>query len=139
MNLRNAPGRRGLSLTDPLVTVVIVVLLALAAMFLLRRMGNRSQLRLIVQRNLAALADSQTTHRNRYRTYASRIGPAWDSITARLVPDSGAIISITHADSTGWAAAGTHPGLGSRDACFIYGGDAAHDPRLTQAKEPRCY
>lgn len=139
MNLRIGRSRRGFSLQEPWVAVVIVVVLALAALVSLRRMGVESRVRIVVQRNLAMLADSQKEHHRRFGTWATRLGPAFDSASVRMIPDSGALITITRADSLGWTASGTHPRLsGRRSTCYIFGGGGDHDPRLKEPGKPLC-
>lgn len=140
MLLHPARGRRGFSLSDPWVAIVIVVVLAVGAFVMLRRMGVESKLRIIVQRNLAVLADSQQAHRRRFGRWAERLGPVNDSAAVRMIPDSGAVIVITRADSLGWTATGTHPRLnGRRSRCYIYGGGGPHEERLTKPNEPNCF
>ena len=140
MNLRIAGNRRGFSLQDPWLAVVAVVVLAAAAFVLLRALGVESRVRISVQRNLAVLADSQAAHKRRFGTWARRLGGEMDSASVRMIPDSGAIITITNADSAGWTASATHPALhGRRSTCYVFGGGAAHDPKLVKAGEPRCW
>ena len=125
---------------EPWVALVIVIVLALIALVVLRRVGRDSRARFAVERNLAMLADSQTVHRRRYGSYAARGGNLSDPTTVRILADSGAVLTITHADSIGWSASGTHPALHGRNStCYIYGGNVSHDPRLVKPAEPRCW
>lgn len=140
MNLRLAPGRRGFTTQEPWIPLVIVVLLAVIAFGTLKHLGRVSRVRFGVERDLAMLADAQTAHHHRYGSYASRIGSLADSGTVGMVADSGAVVTVTHGDSAGWSASGTHPALHGRNStCYIYAGNVAHDPRLVTPDEPRCW
>lgn len=126
--------------TEPWVAVVIVAVLALILLVVLRNIGVTSRRRLDVQRNLAMLADSQAEHKRRFGTFAAAMGGSWDSATVRLRPDSGTVITIERADSAGWIASATHPGLRGRNStCHIFGGVIAHDAKLLRAGDPRCW
>lgn len=136
-----ASGRRGFAISDPWVTVVIVAVLAVVAMVVLRRVGSESRHRVRVQRNLAVLADSQDAFKRRNAVFAPAFGSVSGPGVVAFVPDSGALVTITHADSLGWAATATHPALkGRQSTCYIYGGGTApHDPKLRRPNEPRCW
>ena len=122
---------RGFTTQEPWIPLVIVIVLAMVAFVTLKRIGRESRLRVAVQHTLFTLSVSEREHHARRGTYS-------DTIT--VLPDSNAIITITHADSAGWLAEGSHPFLGrGTKKCYIYGGRVAHDPRIARPDEPVCW
>lgn len=115
-------GRRGFSLQEPRVTLVIVLLLAVAAFGLLRMYGRQARLRTALERDLGLLSLAQTDHHRRFGFYARRFGPAESDNTVLLVPGTGNVITIERADSAAWSASGTHPALRHHLTCAIRGG-----------------
>jgi len=115
---------------------MLVILLAVAAFVLLRRAGRDSRLRTGVMHSLAMLSEQQDAHRQQFGNFAVRIAPEPGPDAVTLTSDSNAVVTITHADSLGWAAMATNPGLiRPPRTCYIWGGGTApHDPRLTRAR-----
>ena len=130
----------GFTTQEPWIPILIVIILAMIAFVTLRGIGRESRMRIAVLHSLAMIADAQETYHRAHRVYAGSVGPNDAPGAITVVPDSGALLTITHADSNGWAAEGTHPVLsrGSRK-CYIFGGTAPHDPRLRQPAEPVCW
>ena len=126
-------------MSDPWVALMTVIVLAVVAFVVLRRLGGETRLRTATMHSLAILADSQNAHHRRYGTWAAHIGRRPGRDTIALVADSGAVIGIARADSLGWEGIGTHPGVtsGAR-TCFIFGGMPG-DTRLTRPDEPKCF
>ncbi len=122
---------------SPRSSLLIVIGLAAVLLVSLREIGRRARQRFEVERNLASLASAQGEHHRRWHVYASKLGDRGDSATIMMFPDSGVIVTIDQADSSGWSAVGTHPRLGK--VCRIYGGTAPHDPRITKPGDPACF
>ena len=120
-------------------SLLAVIILAVAALVVLRRMSYQSRLRIAVMHSLSVLADSQSAHRRRYGRWASAIGPRPGPDTITIALDSGAAVGILRADSTGWEGVGSHPLIqGGARLCMIFGG-LPRDSRLTRENEPRCF
>jgi len=134
-------GRRGFSMREPWIPVVIVVILSAIAMVTLRRIGSESKVRIAVMHSLAILADSQDSYRRRHGTWATHLAPPAGEGSISLVTDQGSVVTLVHADSLGWYATATHPRLqGRQRTCYIFVGDnTPHDPRLTHPREPLCW
>jgi hypothetical protein len=131
---------RRISAREPWFPLLIVIVLALFAFVTLRRIGRESRLRIAVLHSLAMVADAEEAYHVSHHTYAGTLGGAGVSGAISVLPDSGAMITIVHADSTGWTAEGAHPALGhGTRRCHIYGGNAPHDPRLRTPGEPDCW
>ncbi len=130
--------RRGFTLRDPWALLALVILLALAAFFLFRRIGTDTRLRATVLHSLAILADSQAAYHRRHGVYAARIADAPAEGAVGVHPDAGVVLTMVLADSLWWSARGSHHAIAwAPRACSAYGG-APRDPALRHPNHPTC-
>jgi type IV pilus assembly protein PilA len=110
-------NKRGFTLIELLIVVVIIGLLASIAIPKFSSMRTKSYIAAVTS-DLRNIATQQELYLTNQFTYAS-------TTTAMDMTVSDAVtVSINESTGTGWAATGTHAGLGGQQ-CGIYFGSAA--------------
>ncbi len=138
--MRLGPRLREFSLSDPWVVVTVVVVMIVAAFFMSRRLGGDNRLRFDLLHSLTDLGEEQSAFHQRHGYYAAHVSPTRSDSTVSVTDSSGGILVITHADSAGWTATGFNPHItGGIRSCYVYGGNAAHEPELKRPGIPVCW
>jgi len=111
--------RAGFTLIELLIVVVVIGILATIAIPKFSSMREKSYVAAVTS-DLKSFASQQELYLSNNFTYAG-------SVTA-MAPDltltENVTIAVNEATGTGWAATGTHSGLGSRQ-CGLYFGSAS--------------
>lgn len=119
--------RRGVTLIELAVVIVIIGVLAAIAIPRFWRVRERAYLSAI-ESDMRSFATQQELYHDRHQEYAGSVPLLHD-----FKPSSGVTISITAAETEGWAATGTHSGLASRQCGLYYGtATAASAPPAAQ-------
>lgn len=131
--LATMPRRDGFTLIELLIVIVIIGLLAVVAMPFLWKTKDRAVLASMTQ-DLKVLATHQEIYFSRNLIYAN--DPA---LITDFQPTTGVTVTMTYAQTDGWAATATSAGLVGRQ-CGVFTGNAtaADAPPATQQGIVEC-
>ena len=127
MEAMGIPGRRGFTLVELLITVVIIGILASIAIPKFSQVREKAFLSAL-KTDLKHLATQQEMYHNTQFSYAGTL-----ALVGGFESD-GVTITINEATGTGWAATAAHAGLTTQH-CGMYQGNAAAaggDPGLAE-------
>lgn len=111
-------SRNGFTLIELLIVVVVIGILAAIAIPKFSAMREKSYIAAVTS-DLKSFASQQEIYLSNTFSYAGSVTALTD-----LVLSDNVTISVNESSQTGWAATGTHSGLGSRQ-CGLYFGSAS--------------
>jgi len=111
-------SRNGFTLIELLIVVVVIGILATIAIPKFSSMREKSYIAAVTS-DLKSFASQQEIYLSNNFTYAGSV----TALTELTLSDN-VVISVNESGQTGWAATGTHSGLGSSQ-CGLFFGSAA--------------
>ncbi|MGD2047572.1 MAG: prepilin-type N-terminal cleavage/methylation domain-containing protein [Gemmatimonadota bacterium] len=113
-------SRAGFTLIELLIVVVVIGILATIAIPKFSSMREKSFIAAVTS-DLKNFASQQEIYLSDNFTYAGTV----TALAPDLTVSDAVTITVNEATQTGWAATGTHSGLGSGSQCGLYFGSAS--------------
>ncbi len=140
-------GRKGFTLTELLIVVVIIGILAAIA---IPKFANTKEKAVVasMKSDLRTLVTAQEHFFSDNQDYAGGTDPATQTNgkagagKVAFAPSAGNVVAVKYAGADGWSATVTNPAVKSTasDECGVYAGTAAPpDASLTTEGAPGCY
>jgi len=113
-------GRGGFTLIELLIVVVVIGILATIAIPKFSAMREKSYIAAVTS-DLKSFASQQEIYLSNTFTYAA----AASDLAPDFTGTDNVTITVNESSGTGWAATGTHTGLGAGVQCGLYFGSAS--------------